>query len=119
MSGGDCVRQSTQWRRVMSALKLPSWDPGPSSCLYELEQTAGRLQHKWELAKVGDEWKVVESKETMNVESSVAETVAARDEAVGERAERNDNGAGLSGINPLPDGPIAPPLTDGPRSYWT
>ncbi len=22
-------------------------------------------------------------------------------------------------INPLPDGPLAPPLTDGPRSDWT
>ena len=22
-------------------------------------------------------------------------------------------------FNPLPDGPIVPPLTDGPRSYWT
>jgi len=24
-----------------------------------------------------------------------------------------------SKLNPLPDGPIAPPLIDGPRSYWT
>jgi hypothetical protein len=22
-------------------------------------------------------------------------------------------------VNPLPDGPLAPPLTDGPRSDWT
>jgi hypothetical protein len=22
-------------------------------------------------------------------------------------------------LNPLPDGPLAPPLTDGPRSDWT
>jgi hypothetical protein len=25
----------------------------------------------------------------------------------------------LSAVNPLPDGPLAPPLTDGPRSNWT
>jgi hypothetical protein len=75
------------------------WNPGPSSCIYELEQTAGRLQHKWELVKVGDEWKVVESKKTLNAEGGVAKIVAACDEAGGESAKRNDNEAGPSGIN--------------------
>ena len=75
------------------------WNPGPSRCIYELEQTADRLQHKWALAKVGDEWKIVESKKTMSTEGGVAKTVAACDEAGGESTKRKDNEAGPSGIN--------------------
>jgi len=75
-----------------------SWNPGPSCCIYKLEQTAGRIQRKWELAKVGDEWKVVEVKKTLNAEIGVAKTVAARDAAGSESVERHDHEAGPSGV---------------------
>jgi len=75
------------------------WKVWLSCCIYELSQTAGRLQQRWELAKVGDKWKVVEAKKTLNVESGVAKTVAACDEAGGESVECHDNEAGPSGIN--------------------
>jgi len=80
----------TETTRVM-------WSPGPSCCIYKLEQTAGRIEHKWELAKVGGEWKVIEVKKTLNAESVVANTIAI-DAAKSEGVKRPEHKAGPSGV---------------------
>jgi len=74
------------------------WIPGPSCCIYDLQKTAVRVHHKWELAKVGGEWKVIEVKKTSDAESGVAKTVAACDAAGSGSVERHDHEAGPSGV---------------------
>jgi hypothetical protein len=64
--------------------------------MYELEQTSGRIQRKWELTKVGGEWKVIEVNKTLNAESGIAKPVA-YDEAKGGGVERYPDEAGPSG----------------------
>jgi len=72
--------------------------PSPSCCIYELWKTAGILRHKWELLKVGGEWKTVDIGKTLNVESDVANAVGGCDAAKSDGDERHDNEAGPSGV---------------------